>query len=64
MFAAVNRMACAISPAATSSQRTRPGKIARPAASAEVQPAGRNALERKSNFAADPTRQLVPPLSG
>jgi hypothetical protein len=45
MLAAVNRMACAISPAATSSQRTSPGKIGNPAASADVQPAGRSALE-------------------
>src|SRR5579862_4844025 len=51
MLFAVKRIACAISPAAISSHRTSPGKIGRPAASADVQPAGRSAFEFKSNFA-------------
>ena len=43
---AVNRSAWVISPAATSSQRTSPGRIGSPAASADVQPAGRSSFER------------------
>ena len=37
----VKRMACLMTPAATSSYRTSPGKMGNPAASAEVQPQGR-----------------------
>ena len=40
----MNRSACRISPAATSSYRTRPGRIGSPAASAEVHPLGRAPL--------------------
>ena len=38
-------------PESTSSQRTRPGKMGRPAASAEVQRSGREASERRFHFA-------------
>jgi hypothetical protein len=54
----VTRSACAISPApAISSYRTSPGKIARPAASADVQPSGRRAFDDRSNTAPDPASQ-------
>src|SRR6185437_9426384 len=46
MAEAVKRIAWSIEPAATSSQRTRPGKMGSPAASAEVHVAGRSAFER------------------
>ena len=52
----VNRIACSIAPALTSSQRTRPGKIGRPAASADVQVAGRR------SFAFGPSRWKIAPL--
>src|SRR5471032_1190482 len=61
MFTAVKRIAWAISPAATSSQRARPGKIGRPAASAEVKPAVRSALELSGNFTKELAFQLDPP---
>jgi hypothetical protein len=38
-------------PPATSSYRGSPAKIGSPAASAEVQPAGRSVLDRKFHFA-------------
>jgi hypothetical protein len=41
-------------PRLTSSQRTRPGKIGSPAASAEVQPAGRTLFERRLQIAPEP----------
>src|SRR6201999_3219764 len=40
----VTRIACLMCPDLTSDQVTRPGRIGSPAASAEVQPAGRSAL--------------------
>ena len=49
-------------PLATSSYRASPAKIGRPAASADVQPAGRNAFERKFHFA--PESALQEPLPG
>ena len=43
----MKRSACLIAPVAASpSQRARPGRIGSPAASADVQPAGRSAFER------------------
>src|SRR5437588_3706795 len=48
---AVNLMACPISPGLTSSYRTRPGRIASPAASALVQPFGRSAFEARLQIA-------------
>src|ERR1017187_8908332 len=47
------------SPAATSSYRTRPGNTGRPAASVEVHPEGRRALERRLKMAPDPAIQLA-----
>ena len=47
-------MAWSTVPAATSSYRSRPGRIGSPAASAEVQPRGRRALLRRSHVAPDP----------
>ena len=44
----------------TSSSRTRPGRIGRPAASALVQPAGRSALERRFQVAPQPAVQRPP----
>src|SRR5688572_1779048 len=60
----VKRSACVIAPAATSSNRARPAKIGRPAASAEVHPAGRIALDERSKMAPDPAVQLEPPFTG
>src|SRR3954453_17999991 len=47
----VKRIAWVTRPEATSSYRVRPGRMAKPAASAEVQPSGRNWLERRLNTA-------------
>src|SRR5215212_3284160 len=55
---AVNLSACPITPEAISSYRTRPGKIGNPAASAEVQPSGRNALELRFQTAPASPSQL------
>ena len=41
-----------------------PGKIGSPAASAEVQPAGRKAFEFRSKMAPQSAFQLAPPLTG
>src|SRR5689334_18885461 len=54
----VNRSAWEMIPALTSSYRTSPGKIGRPAASAEVQPAGRKVFDDKSKMAPEPACQL------
>jgi hypothetical protein len=51
---AVIRIGWSMRPASTSSRRSRPGKMARPAASADVHPDGRSAFERRSNTAPDP----------
>src|ERR1044071_1371033 len=60
---AVNLSACVISlRPKTSSKRTSPGKIGSPAASAEVQPAGRSALELRSKTA--PLSALQPAPEG
>ena len=59
------RSAWRIAPAATSSWRASPARIGSPAASADVQPAGRSALERRSKTRAAvrvPARAL--PLGG
>src|SRR4029453_14814825 len=55
----VKRRACQTTPAATSSYLARPGRIGSPAASAEVQPSGRSALERMFQIAPEPARQPV-----
>src|ERR1700737_4226172 len=54
---AVKRMAWLMAPAWTSSQRTKPGKIGRPAASADVQFRGRSALDPNGKMAPDPAVQ-------
>src|SRR5215210_5756799 len=54
VLGAVKRRAWRIAPALTSSQRTRPGRIGSPAASALVQPAGLSAFERRSQMAPEP----------
>src|SRR5262245_5686221 len=59
VWGAVKRMAWRISPEATSSKRTSPGKIGRPAASVDVQPEGRNAFESRLKMAPDPAFQLA-----
>src|SRR6476619_4880866 len=45
-------------------QRASPGRIGRPAASAEVQPAGRTLFDFRLQIAPEPARQEVPPLTG
>jgi hypothetical protein len=51
----VKRSAWSMLPVAASpSQRASPGRIGRPAASAEVQPAGRSLFERRSKIAPEP----------
>ena len=50
----VTRIAWSMTPAATSSGRTSPGRIASPAASADVHPAGRSALDREVEHRARP----------
>lgn len=52
-FFAVKRIACLISPDTISSYRTKPGRIGKPAASAEVQFAERRRLDFKSKTAPD-----------
>ena len=47
-------------PRATSSYRARPGRIGRPAASADVQPAGRTLFERRLQIAPEPAVQRLP----
>ena len=64
VLGAVNRMACLMVPAAASSYRTKPGKMGKPAASADVQPSGGRALEDKSKTAPDPACQLMPDARG
>jgi len=59
----VNRRACRIAPAATSSKRARPGRIGRPAASALVQPFGRSLFERRFQIAPEPPYHYPPDLS-
>src|SRR5690349_16973679 len=54
----VNRIAWSTYPPATSLYRSSPGRIGRPAASAEVQPFGRSALLVSSQVAPDPARQV------
>src|SRR4051794_17131995 len=46
-----------MAPACTSSNRTNPGRIGSPAASAEVHPSGRSAFERVSHLAPAPAVQ-------
>ena len=47
-------------PVAASAQRASPGRIGRPAASADVQPAGRSLFERRLQIAPEPADQLLP----
>jgi hypothetical protein len=49
-----------MTPRATSSYRASPGKIGSPAASADVQPAGRTWFDRRLHVAPEPAFQ--PPL--
>src|SRR5450432_446280 len=58
LFCKVNRNACLISPAATSSYRARPANTESPAASAEVQVSGRCPLACRSHTAVDAALQL------
>ena len=51
---AVIRMAWVMAPDCSSSWRTSPGRIGSPAASADVQPAGRRALELRFQMAPAP----------
>src|SRR5947209_17431492 len=51
---AVKRMAWSTWPDCTSSRRSRPGRIGRPAASADVHVAGRSALDRRLKTAPEP----------
>src|SRR5581483_4209082 len=55
----VKRIACRIAPAVISSYLTRPGKIGKPAASADVQLAGRRASESRLKIAPEPPCQLA-----
>src|SRR5580692_9783053 len=57
---AVKRSAWSIPPAATSLYRASPGRIGRPAASAEVQVAGRRWFERRLKIAPEPALQRSP----
>src|SRR6266498_2347325 len=56
---AVKRSAWRITPVETLLQRTSPGKIGRPAASALVQPSVRRLFERNGHVAPDPAYQPV-----
>src|SRR5512147_2912672 len=60
---AVKRNACLISPDATSSYVTSPGRIGSPAASADVHVSGRSAFDLRSNTAPESAFQL-PSTSG
>ena len=51
-------------PRFTSSQRASPGRIGRPAASADVHPAGRMRFERRFQIAPEPAVHLLPPSCG
>ena len=51
VLATASRIACSTIPRSHSSKRGTAGNIGNPAASPEVQPAGRSAFEFKSNFA-------------
>jgi hypothetical protein len=53
----VNRIAWSTWPAFTSSQRSRPGRIASPAASADVHPDGRSLSDFSDQVAPDPAVQ-------
>ena len=57
---AVKRMAWSICPLRISSYRTRPGRMGRPAASAEVHVSGRRAFEFRFQIAPEPACQLPP----
>src|SRR5687767_10537830 len=56
----VKRMAWSMVSSRTSLQRSRPGRIGSPAASAEVQESGRSRLDVSDQTAPDPARQVVP----
>ncbi len=59
----VTRSACSMRPVCTSSNLARPARIGRPAASAEVHPSGRKALDSRSKIAPEPACQPVPDIS-
>src|SRR5690348_2851220 len=61
---AVKRSAWSIAPWATSLYSASPGRIGRPAASADVNPAGRRWSERRLKIAPEPALQRLPPLCG
>src|SRR5207253_995031 len=64
LLTTVKRSAWLMTPAVTiSSYRARPGNTGSPAASAEVQPAGRVALMLRFQMAPDPACHEVPPLT-
>jgi hypothetical protein len=53
----VKRMAWSMVPSRTSFQRSRPGRIGSPAASAEVQESGRSSFDVSDHTAPEPARQ-------
>jgi hypothetical protein len=61
---AVKRIAWSTDPARTSDHRSSPGRIGSPAASADVHPAGRRALDRRFHTAPDPARHPDRPCAG
>src|SRR5690242_4014092 len=56
----VKRMAWSTYPSRTSFQRSSPGRIGRPAASAEVHPLGRSLFDDSDHTAPEPARQVLP----
>src|SRR6476620_5724834 len=59
VFATAKRIACSTMPRSHSSKRGTAGNIGSPAASPEVQPAGRKTFEFKLNFAPFDARQTL-----
>ncbi|HVC71937.1 MAG TPA: hypothetical protein VNC61_16900 [Acidimicrobiales bacterium] len=57
----VTRLAWSMTPAATSSGRTKPARMGRPAASAAVKPAVGRASDPRGKTAPDPALQELPP---
>ncbi len=60
MTSVVNRIAWSTWPALTSFQRSSPGRIGSPAASAEVQPSGRSLFDFSDQTAPEPATQRPP----
>src|SRR5688572_31526814 len=56
----VKRMAWSLVPSRTSFQRSRPGRIGSPAASAEVHESGRRSLDVSDHTAPEPARHELP----